>query len=779
MRRGARLGAAVPVGRPISETRVFLLDGGLRPVPVGVVAELYIGGEGVARGYLNRPDWTAERFVPDPSGREPGGRLYRTGDRARYRPTGEIEFLGRIDRQVKVRGFRIEPGEIEAVLRSHAGISEAVVVVREDVPGDRRLVAYVVPRRPGEVPGGAELRALLASRLPEPMLPAAIVVLAELPLTPNGKVDRRALPSPEPERGLEPAAPCFRTLTEELLAAIWSEVLGVERIGGRDDFFELGGHSLLATQVVSRIRESFRVELPLRALFEAPTVVELADRIERVLAAGEELTAPPIEAVPRDGELPLSFAQQRLWVAWRLDPDSAAYNVPLAIRLRGALLVSDLRESLGAAVRRHEMLRTLFREDESGPVQVILPAAPLDLPVVDLGGLPAAAREAELRRLGDAEAGRPFDLSRGPLTRTTLLLLQPEEHAFLLTMHHIISDGWSLRLLLREVMSSYEASHGGKAPPLPDLPVQYGDFAVWQRRFLTEGHLATHLDYWRRHLAGAPPHLDLPTDRPRPPVQAFRGKVLGEVLPATLSGSLKTLGRRENATLFMVLLAAFDVVLHHWTGQDDLVVGTDIAGRARIETEPLIGFFINQLVLRTDLTGNPSFRVLLRQVREVTLNAHLHQDLPFDRLVEALGVERDPGRSPLFQVQLTLQNLPAFPAQARGLAVEPQSSETRTSKLDLLFALKDGEEGLALAVEYDSDLFETTTIRRLIRSFESVLQHVAGMPDTSLAELREKLSRSERERRQSEEKELADVSARLFGAVRRRPARSGGDRNEG
>ncbi|HEX8694997.1 MAG TPA: amino acid adenylation domain-containing protein, partial [Longimicrobium sp.] len=506
-----RAGGPTTIGRPISNTRAYVLGAALLPLPAGVPGELYLGGRGLARGYLGRPGLTAERFVPDPFG-EPGARLYRTGDRARWRTDGTLEYLGRLDAQVKVRGFRIELGEVEAALRRNPGVTDCVVLAREYAPGDRRLVAYVV--------GGVEtdaLRAHLRQSLPEYMVPSAFVPLEALPLTPNGKLDRKALPAPE----LAPAEETYvapRTPAEEVLAGIWAEVLRLERVGVRDNFFELGGHSLLATRVVSRIRAVFAVELPLRALFEGPTIAEMAGRVEEMRRA--ELPAlPAVVPVERTGALPLSFAQERLWFLDRLEPGSSTYNIPVAWRLGGALDEAALERALGEIVRRHEALRTVFTEVDGSPVQVVAPFGGFALPVEDLSGLSEADREAAVEHRAAEEAGRPFDLSEGPLFRATLLRLGGEDHVLLLSMHHVVSDGWSMGVLFRELSALYGAYREGRESPLPELPVQYADYAVWQREQLAGEVLDRQLAYWKERLAGAPELLELPTDHPRPAVQ--------------------------------------------------------------------------------------------------------------------------------------------------------------------------------------------------------------------------------------------------------------------
>ncbi|HYH80916.1 MAG TPA: amino acid adenylation domain-containing protein, partial [Longimicrobium sp.] len=584
-------GRAPGIGRPIHNVRAYVLDRRLEPVPVGVPGELCVGGAQVARGYLGRAGLTAENFVPDPF-RGPGARMYRTGDQVRWLASGELEFLGRLDRQVKVRGFRIELGEIEGALRRSEGVADCVVVAREDVPGEKRLVAYVV----GEARAEA-LRDRLRRSLPEYMVPSAFVFLDALPLTPSGKLDRKALPAPElasaEDRYVAP-----RTPVEEVLAGIWAEVLRLERVGVHDSFFELGGHSLLAARVVSRIRELFGVEVPLRALFEGPTVAELAGRVEEVRRAGLPVL-PPVVPTERTGALPLSFAQERLWFIDRLEPGSSVYNIPVARRLGGALDEAALERSLSEIVRRHEVLRTVFAEVDGEPVQVIAPFGGFALPVEELSGLGEADREAALGRRAGEEARRAFDLSAGPLFRAALLRLGAEDHVLLLSMHHVVSDGWSMGVLFRELSALYEAYREGRESPLPELAVQYADYAVWQREQLEGEVLDRQLAYWRERLAGAPDLLELPTDRPRPPMRTYRGATVPVELSPELLERLQRLGRSEGATLYMVLLGAFQVLLATYAGSEDVVVGSPIAGRMRKEVEKLIGFFVNTLVLRT------------------------------------------------------------------------------------------------------------------------------------------------------------------------------------
>jgi acyl carrier protein len=652
---------------------------------------------------------------------------------ARYLPTGDIEYLGRTDEQVKIRGFRIELGEIEAVLSSHASVREAAVVAREDQRGKRvetRLVAYVVTQ--SEV-SGKELREHLRVRLPEYMVPAAVVLLSELPLTTSGKLDRKALPAPEEGTGEIYVAP--RTAIEELLCGIWSEVLGVEQVGVEGNFFELGGHSLLATQVVSRIREAFGVELAVRSMFETPTVAGLAEQVEALSRDGYALAAPPIVRLSRDGGAPLSFAQQRLWFIDQLEPGSGLYNLPVAVRMAGELDVNALQRTLSEMIRRHEVLRTTFMSIDGEPVQVIGEAKEVTIPIVDLSAFEESARELEARRLATEEAQRPFDLSRGPLLRAVLLRLDEKDHVVLMTMHHIISDGWSTGVLVREVGALYEAYTRGAASPLAELPVQYADYAAWQRGWLQGEVLERQLSYWREQLKGATV-LELPTDRPRAAVQAHNGARVSFVLPDELSASLRMLSRREGVTMFMTLLAAFQTFLHRYTRQNDITVGADIANRNRSETESLIGFFINMLVMRADLSGSPRFSDLLRQVRETALGAYAHQDLPFDKLVEELQPKRDPSRHPLFDVVFAFYNTPTQDLQLGQMDLRPFQFETWTIQYDLVLSVVDVTGSLLGSIAYDSDLFNESTINRMASHFQTLLESIVKDPDQRIADLR-------------------------------------------
>jgi amino acid adenylation domain-containing protein/non-ribosomal peptide synthase protein (TIGR01720 family) len=737
----------VPIGRPFADQRTYVLDRHLQPVPVGVPGELYVGGAGLARGYLNRPELSAEKFVPDPFGTQPGGRLYRTGDLARYQLDGNLEFLGRLDHQVKIRGFRIEPGEIEAALAAHPALRQAAVLAVDVNWGedgtsfqDKRLVAYVVPKDEGR-PTAVELRRHLQGKVPDYMIPAAFVTLEELPLTPNGKVDRAALPAPHWSRrelAGEYVAP--RTPVEETLAGIWAQVLRVERIGVHDNFFALGGHSLLVTQLVSRVRQAFQVELPLRSVFEAPTVAALAEHVEIAQRKQAGVQAPPIRPVPREGELPLSFAQQRLWFLDQLEPGSPLYNVPDVQRITGPLNVAALERSLNEIVRRHEVLRTTFPTIGGKPIQVIAPELTISLTKDDLSDLPEAEREAAVFRRATLEAQQPFDLATGPLLRAALLRLGEQDHVALLTMHHVVSDGWSTVVLTQELSALYQAYCAGQPSPLPELPIQYADFARWQRNWLQGEVLETQLAYWKEQLSGSPPVLELPTDRPRPAVQGYRGNHTSFTLPEDLIKQIKALCQQEGVTLFMALLAAFQTLLYRYSGQEDISVGTPIANRNRAEIEGLVGFFVNTLVLRTDLSGDPSFRDLLKQVRQVALGAYAHQDVPFEMVVDALEPKRNLSYSPLFQVMFALQNMPATSAQPisdTGLTLSPVEVHSGTAKFDLILTLAEQEETNQVIgiFEYNADLFQPATIERMATHFQTLLESILAEPEGPISRL--------------------------------------------
>jgi amino acid adenylation domain-containing protein len=722
-------GVGTPIGVAIPDLRLHVLDPAAEPVPVGVPGELYVGGPALARGYLGRPGLTAARFVPDPFARVPGERLYRSGDRARRRADGTLEFLGRIDQQVKIRGFRVEPGEVEAALLESPLVRECVVVARDD-GAEKRLVGYVVAEA-GAAPGARELREAVAKRLPAYMVPAAFLVLDRIPLTANGKVDRRALPAPEDaDAGGDGGFVAPRTPVEEVLAGIWAGVLKLERVGVLDDFFALGGHSLRATQVLSRVQEALRVELPLRTLFEQPTVAGVAEALEAMLRGATGTVLPPlVAAADGDEPAPLSFSQQRLWFLERLQPGGHGYNVPAALRLEGALDAPALERALAEVVRRHDVLRTTFGERGERPVQVVWPADAFPFRLEASEPPP----EAVWSRVAE-EAWRPFDLERGPLFRAHLFRLDEREHVLVTTAHHAVFDGWSGGVLAQELAALYVAFSAGEPSPLPELALQYADYARWQHEWLRGPVLEAQVAHWRAKLEGVPV-LELPTDRPRPPVQAHRGAVHRFELPEALAAAVRALARRESATPYMVLLAAFHALLARWTGQDDGVVGTPIANRTRREVEPLIGFFANTLALRGDTSGDPAFRALVRRVREGALDAYAHQDLPFEKLVEELRVERDLSRNPLVQAMFVLQTVGMELPALAGVEVSAVELGADSARLDLVVALRETPEGLEGMAEYDVDLFDAATIARLMGHFHLLLEGACADPALPLSAL--------------------------------------------
>ena len=728
------LSATVPIGRSIDNAEAYILDERLNPVPVGVPGELYLGGAGVARGYLGRPDLTAQRFVPHPLASEPGSRLYKTGDLARFLPDGTVEFLGRTDFQIKLRGYRIELGEIEACLTEHPGIQQVVVTARASQAGEKYLAAYIVPRDSAGEPAG--WREFLKERLPDYMIPTALVCLPALPLNQNGKVDRALLPDPEAYLASSRRYVAPRNSAEEMLTGIWETILKRDRIGIHDDFFDLGGHSLLATQVMARVRSVFRAELPLRTLFEATTVAELAEAIESARLQAGDMDVPPVSRVTRDGPVPLSFAQQRLWVLTQLEPDGASYNLPIALRLSGTLDVAALERSVNALVRRHEVLRTTVSLSDGQPVQVVAPASAMSVPVVALDHLETSEREAAVLRLATAEAQRPFELAYGPMLRVTLLKLGADEHILLMTMHHIVSDAWSSHILVREMTEFYVAELQGRPAFLPELPVQYADFAVWQRQWLSGARLDRQLDYWTKRLAGALEPLNLPTDYPRPPVQTSHGASLTLSLSPALSSAMTELCRREGVTLFMALLSGFYALLFRYTGRPELIVGSPIANRTSSEIEGLIGFFVNTLALRADLSGHQTVGELLALVRQVCLGAYTHQDVPFEKVVEVLQPVRDVSYSPIFQVMFELQNAPTTELAVPGLRIATVDVEPLTAKFDLTLTLCETESGLTASMEYNTDLFSADSVMRMLRHYELILQDMAARPDARIDELR-------------------------------------------
>ncbi|GFE67456.1 non-ribosomal peptide synthetase [Chroococcus sp. FPU101] len=730
----------IPIGRAIDNVQTYIVDRNLQPVPIGVAGELLIGGLHLARGYFNRPDLTADKFIPNPFTQFNGERLYKTGDQARYLSDGDIEYLGRLDNQVKIRGFRIELGEIEAILNQHPDIQEAIVLTY-----DQQLAAYIVTHQALTV---SDLRHFLREQLPEYMIPAYFVFLESFPLTVNGKINHRQLPTPVPSRTDEVTYLVPRTPVEEIITGIWGSVLGIETVGVEDNFFELGGHSLLATQVISRLRDAFNTDISLKDLFNSPTVVGLAQKIE---LSQQKESITPILQINREQDLPLSFAQARLWFLAQLEPDNPFYNIAIPIRIQGKLQVDVLEQSFNKILQRHEILRTTFETRDGKPIQVIWPKVRFNLDIFE--------SQEPIKELALKEAQHPFILDQSPLLRVKILRVSETEHILFLTLHHIIADGWSLGILVRELAALYQ----GKA--LEPLSLQYADFASWQREYLQGQKLATLLNYWKEQLHDAPSLLELPSDRPRSAIQSFRGARYKFKLSGQLTDALKTLSQKSGSTLFMVLLATFSTLLHRYTGSSDLVIGSPIANRNRSELEALIGFFVNTLPLRINSAGNPTFEELLQRVRQVSLDAYNHQDLPFERILEGLSAPRPSGMpptgdgigdspagaactprdylqlerslsySPLFQVMFVLQNTPMEKIEVAGLTWTPLELENGTAKFDLTITLEETEQGLDGVFEYNTDLFEAATIHRMAGCFRTLLSAVVESPELPISEL--------------------------------------------
>ncbi|MGA9380654.1 MAG: amino acid adenylation domain-containing protein, partial [Phormidium sp.] len=725
-----------PIGRPIPNAQIYILDAHLQPVPIGVPGELHIGGVSLARGYLNRPELTQEKFIFNPfensvragladnfgnnqtiPGQNPplqtqNSKLYKTGDLARYLPDGNIEYLGRIDNQVKIRGYRIELGEIEALLSQHPQVQTAVVTVREDTPGDKRLVAYILSQAEA-APTIIELRQYLKAKVPEYMLPSAFVILETLPLTPSGKIDRRALPKPDSYSRQTDNYVAPRNPVEEILTHLWEQLLNLKQVGIHDNFFALGGHSLLATQLMSRIRNRLQVELPLRSLFAAPTVAQLAIQIQQIQRGNLQLSLPAIVKRENDTDLPLSYAQKRLWFIDQFEPNSSLYNIPFALRLEGKLKVTAIEQSLETIIARHEALRTNFITVDGQATQIIHPSFNWNLSVVESKQLSTTEPETAIAELVKQEANQPFDIANDLLIRAKLIVFSETEHILLVCMHHIVSDAWSMNVFVTELAELYNAYAQDQPSPLSALAIQYADFALWQREWLSGEILQTQLNYWQEQLANAPALLSLPTDRPRKAEQTFVGTHQQFTLSPELSQKLNQLSQEQGVTLFMTLLAAFKTLLYRYTGQSDILVGSPIANRNYSEIEGLIGFFVNTLVLRTDLSENPSFKQLLNRVRQVSLAAYTHQDLPFEMLVEALQPQRDLSYSPLFQVMFVLQNTPLSLVELSGLSISTLEIESAIAKFDITLSMEETERGIIGVWEYNTDLFNSSTIERM------------------------------------------------------------------
>ncbi|HCT07759.1 MAG TPA: non-ribosomal peptide synthetase, partial [Pseudomonas sp.] len=718
---------ASPIGRALPGRGLYVLDRDLNLLPAGAVGELYIASaSGLARAYLQRPGLTAERFVADPFSTT-GERLYRSGDLARYRADGVVEYVGRVDHQVKIRGFRIELGEIEALLLAQDSVREALLLA-----ADNQLLAYLVPAQPLDdsqhAAASAQLMATLREHLPDYMVPAQLIFLARMPLNPNGKLDRQALPKPGvsavQQDWLAPVTPL-----QQQVAAIWADILGVEQVGLNQHFFELGGHSLLAMQVVSRIRQTLSLEVPLKALFECPRL----EGFVALLQAPQTLTpqAPALLPVGREQSLPLSYAQERQWFLWQLEPHSAAYHIPSALRLKGILDLPALQRSFDTLLARHESLRTRIRQEHAGAVQVIEPQMSLPMTVVDAGEQPLQAQV-------EALIAQPFDLLQGPLLRVTLMRVAEEEHVLVLVQHHIVSDGWSMQLMVEELVQLYAGYSQGQDVQLPALPIQYADYAVWQRHWMDAGEKQRQLAYWRDVLGGEQSVLELPFDHQRPAVQSHRGARLAMELAPTLTLELKALAQQQGVTVFMLLLASFQTLLHRYSGQEEIRVGVPIANRNRSETERLIGFFVNTQVLKADLHGQMSVEQLLQHTRQRALDAQAHQDLPFEQLVEALQPERSLSHNPLFQVMFNHQTdvgQAQVQHQLPHLRVEGLEWESKTAHFDLDLDIQESTEGIWATLGYAQDLFEAATVQRMARHWQNLLQGMVANPQQPLSQL--------------------------------------------
>jgi amino acid adenylation domain-containing protein len=725
---------SIPVGKPIKGSAVMIMDSALRPCHEGAVGEIYIRTPYRSHGYYGEPDLTKEVFIQNPFTNDPTDLVHKTGDYGRLLEDGSLEILGRRDQQVQVRGVRVEMGEIENLLRLHSAVGDVAVIDRDDGEGNKFLVAYVTMTNGA---GSEHLRQYLAERLPPTMLPSAFVALDEMPRTLNGKIDRKSLPALELVQAKRDQSDLLpRTPVEEIVAAIWREVLKLPVVGRTDNFFNLGGHSLLATQVILRLRDTLKVELPVRSIFESSTIEQLSALVQEQISDGRQQTLEPIEVVPRTEKLAPSFAQQRLWFQEKLTRGSGAFHLALGTKLKGQLNVPALEQTFTEIIRRHESLRTSFPMIDGELVQQISSPSRFEIPIVDLRRCDETDQKTISRDLAQAELSLPFDLASGPLARAILIRHRDDEYTIICTLHHIISDGWSRGLMVKEISTLYEAFCGAERSPLAELPIQYADFAEWQRRRLQGDALEPELSYWKEQLAGAPPLLALPTDRPRPAIQSYRGATEPFILGQHLTTQLKSLSQQRGMTLFMTLLAAFQTLLFRYSAQEDIVVGTTAANRERSDIEDLIGFFVNMLALRTNFSGNPRFEELLEQVREATFKAYVYQGVPFERLVQELQPRRNPSYSPVFQVVFSFQNQPTLVGLSLpGLTLSVPEVDLTTSQFDLLLDLSEGADGLAGTLQYNADLFDRATIVRMAEHFRNLLEGIAAHPEQRLSEL--------------------------------------------
>ncbi len=726
----------ISIGRAISNTRIYILDARLQPVPIGIPGDLYIGGDGLARGYLNRPELTVERFVADPFNDNHNSHLYRTGDRAKYLADGTIEFLGRYDHQVKIRGHRIELGEIETILNRQPTVEASVIVARDrGSSGENELVGYVVCAQETSL-SLSELRRFLQENLPDYMVPSLFVLLDALPLTLNGKIDRNALPPSDGERpNLDQGFVEPRTEIEELIAQIWREILKLDQIGVHDNFFELGGHSLLATRVVARLRRSFNVDIALRKLFELPTVAGLAQHIDLLLHSEFGANGAPLVPVERTQSIPLSFSQRRLWYLQKVDRNLSAYNIPAVFGVKGELDSAALEQALNEMIARHEVLRSWVKEVDGQPRQEILPSWRIALPVIDLTHLPDEQAATEARRLSSVDARQLYDLASAPLMRATLVKLAVDNHVFILNFHHIIADGSSLAIFYKELAALYDAQRDRQTVTLPSLPVQYADYAAWQQDWLKSSSFDAQLDYWNRQLASLPEPCALPADFDRPMLPSYRGARLARQLSNELTGALKILSRQQSATMFMTLFAAFNILLSRVSGQEDIVMGSTIAGRTHPETDGLIGFFINALPLRTDLSSAPSFVTLLQRVRELCLDAYTNQDVPFEKIVEAIKPRCQPGRNPIFDILFNVADTSERMLTLAGCEVTKLGQIDPAAKFDIVLHAPEVDGRIELTIVYNADLFGERRVVTLLEQFASLLGQIVDNPELPIGQL--------------------------------------------
>jgi amino acid adenylation domain-containing protein len=762
--------SAIPIGKPMPGARAIVVDDAGQVCPPGRVGEIYLRTPYRSLGYLNQPEATAKVFVANPFSSRADDIVYKTGDLGRAREDGNLEFLGRNDGQVKIRGMRIELAPIEEALRADEQVAEAAVAVRDDPQGNKFLCAYVVPRAAGGL-DTARLAGWCRSRLAAAMVPSAFVALPSLPRTATGKLDRQALPDPAATSPAAPERAAPQRPLEQWLCAAFCDLLGIARAGVKDSFFELGGHSLVAMQLLARIRTKLGVELPLRQLFETPTVEELAAAVERAQGAGaqqggEEI--PPLARREDAGPAPLSFAQHGMWLFEQVAQGSDVYNLTAAVQLDGELAVAVLRQALAETVRRHESLRTAVVERGSGPVQVVLPPGEIALPLVDLTAAPPAARLRLAERLVAVSSSAPFDVGRGRVLHCALLRLGARQHVLAATLHHMAADALSQRVLVRETALLYGAFVRGAASPLPELPLQYSDYASWQRQWLQGARLAAELAYWRQRLAGAPTLCRLPTDRPRSSRLGYRGAREPLALSADLAAALRALCRQEDCTLFQLLLAAFQALIGHASGQLDLVVGVPVAYRDHSGLEGLIGMFVDTLAVRTDLSGNPTFQELLARVRRQALDDHAHRHLPFETLVAALHLERSPSHHPLFQITFNfVGGAPDEAMELPGLTLTPFAMPPTGARFDLACTMYEAGGVLRGALLYRSDLFERRSVNALGERFRLLLSWLTETPGLRLSEAGRRLDESRHRELAGVGDELSGISRQKLGAVRR------------